>query len=96
MTNMAREMERIVDQQLIDHGYVPERRALSYDDEALVTAAEGAQRMAGVTPENIRDWKRRDLIQPQNWDSRGRPLYSMRDLWETEHATRQGQGARRA
>lgn len=70
-------------------------RRLSYDDEALVTAVEGADRMAGVTAENIYDWKRRDLIQPQNWDSRGRPLYSMRDLWNTEHATRNGQGARR-
>lgn len=70
-------------------------RRLTYDDEALLTASEAADRMHGVTVDNVYDWKRRGLLHPQNWDARGRPLYSLRDVWDVEHATRQGQGSRR-
>jgi hypothetical protein len=67
---------------------------LDEDHVALVTSGEGAERL-GVRPDRIRDWKRRQLVQVWDWTSDGRPLFSLAELWDVEHATRTGQGARR-
>lgn len=60
---------------------------LSDDDVALVTATEGARRL-GMSAATIRCWKRREWLQVHDWTQRGAPLFSLRELWDLEHALR--------
>ena len=55
--------------------------------DQLVTAAEAAL-AAGVSAATVRDWKRRDLLEPAGRDRRHRPLYRITDVWDVERRTR--------
>jgi hypothetical protein len=68
-------------------------RVLTDEDVALVTYDEAAE-FCGVDPSRVRDWRRRELIFPADFDG-VRPLFSLAEVWAAEAATRTGQGARR-
>lgn len=60
----------------------------------LLTTVEAA-RTAHVDPERIRDWKRRELLKPAEYDRRGWPLYRAVDVLQVERATRRDARRRR-
>ncbi|MFJ8474215.1 MerR family transcriptional regulator [Kitasatospora sp. NPDC094011] len=53
----------------------------------LLTGPEAAV-LCRVTPEAIRQWKRRGHLAPAGLDERGRPLYRQLDVARAEAATR--------
>jgi DNA-binding transcriptional MerR regulator len=60
----------------------------------LLSTVEAA-RKAHVTPARIRDWKRRALLTPADYDRRGWPLYCVTDVLQVERDTRREPRRRR-
>ncbi|MFJ2863695.1 MerR family transcriptional regulator [Kitasatospora sp. NPDC087314] len=59
--------------------------------DTLLTGPEAAN-LCRVTPEAIRQWKRRGHLQPAGLDHHGRPLYRQLDVARAEVRTRKRAG----
>lgn len=51
--------------------------------------SKGAAELVDVTPDTIRNWRRRGLLQPDGMDERGNPAYLRRTVTEAERLVRE-------